>query len=56
VLLSANGWEWTAVAGSPPGDALTNDLVVTEDRLIAVGTGDPGTPTTSWFATGLIRR
>jgi hypothetical protein len=55
VLLSANGWEWTAVAGSPPGAALTNDLVVTEDRLIAVGTGDPGTPTTSWFASGLIR-
>jgi hypothetical protein len=55
VLLSANGWEWTAVAGSPPGAALTNDLVVTEDRLIAVGTGDPRTPTTSWFASGLIR-
>lgn len=60
VRTSADGWEWVDVDESSPSEAFPRGVVVTGDRMVAVGIplGDPadGAGLTGWFGSAQIRR
>jgi hypothetical protein len=54
VRTSPDGWEWTGVRESSPSDALASDVVVTGDRMVAVGTQADGEALNGWFGSAQI--
>jgi hypothetical protein len=56
VRTSADGWDWAPVEQRSASDPLTSDVVVTGDRVVAVGTPNSGDELVGWFGSALIRR
>lgn len=55
VRISADGWEWAPVKQSAAADALANAAIVTDDRVVAVGSSSGGDVLAGWFGSGLIQ-
>lgn len=54
LLTSTTGWDWAPVPGGDTREALIDELLLHEDRLLGAGTGDE--TFTPWFGTGAITK
>lgn len=53
---SSDGWGWEPVKASGGTDALTSDVIVAGDRLVAVGVPTDGDDLIGWFGSAKIGR